>query len=413
MTTPIDLMKAGLDFMEQSVETMRSLLPGASRSPVAAQARAGRPVGQSASRPRAGNAPRSAAGEPAAGPRVTIQLPRTTQGPFWPPAEVADENGNFVVVGAQITGGDPPLVPGRSILVSKDTVPPLVNGRENFDNIYGAPYKVLRELDLSPGSADLDIVLHTLSYGPREGDFGGGPRVPRKGDSRYNLNYLPALNPNLYPLDSLARTLTRPSYPLNQAPIWGMQNDLLVNDVEAGVLLDPDAPSPAEITFSSRRREPITLGRWLEAHGELEITLTRYDRALSAYTSARFDFSFTGLLPYSVYTIYTIRDRSFLPEDNPDFTRGEPLGIPDIFVTGGQGAARVSYEVENPFPSNEIGPEGLRRILGVDVAYKSDFQSWGGEIDLLAFGVSIHSVFNSFQDGKQEFTSFVTRAPSR
>ena len=120
-----------------------------------------------------------------------IKLTNSTQGPLWPPSEVLDKDGNFVLVGNVIKE----VAPGQNslewdaVIVSKDTVPPLdSSGREDYSNPLGAPYKIVRSLDLRKGSEDLDMELYSVSFGPYMGDFGGGPRMPKLGESKYNLN---------------------------------------------------------------------------------------------------------------------------------------------------------------------------------------------------------------------------------
>jgi len=404
MFTPFDLMKIPFDLMQQSLQVFSNLVPEQAiqdQSISVTLARIAHGVDKLVPR------------YPDEAPSLSLKLLNSTQGPFWPPSEFVDQDGNFIVVGALVTGSDPPLVPGQAMIVSKDTVPPLKDGREDFDNLYAAPYKVLRHLDLRPGSKDLDLELHTLSYGPRKGNFGGEPRVPKAGDTHYNLYYLPPLNPNLFPLPPEDTTYTRPSFSLHRAPIWGLTNDLLVHEVEAGVAIDPGSQGVLDrLTFSGRRHTPITLGRWLQAQGTLQITLIRYDQTIGAYTGARFDFAFAHLLPHSVYDIFVIRADSFLPISSRRFRLGEPLGLPNFFITNGHGEARISYEVKHPFPDLHNTPPGFLRILGIGVSYKSDYQNWGAEDGLLAFGVSTHIVFNTFQDGKQDFTSFITKEPA-
>ena len=69
------------------------------------------------------------------GPSITLNIPGSTQGPLWPPSEVLDKDGNFVVIGNILRdtgGGVIKIVPGAA-LVSAETVPPLDrNGREDF-----------------------------------------------------------------------------------------------------------------------------------------------------------------------------------------------------------------------------------------------------------------------------------------
>ena len=158
-------------------------------------------------------------------PSVTFDIPPATQGPPWPPSEMMDADGNFVVVGFLIKNGQ--AVGSQAAIVSKDTQPPLdSSGKEDFNNPFGADYDIVRELDVSPGSPDLGIELYNSSYGPRVGSFGGGPRIPAQGQSRWNLNANAPHNPTLFPLEPLETTYIQMRYPLRQSPVWGVENDI-------------------------------------------------------------------------------------------------------------------------------------------------------------------------------------------
>lgn len=399
---------------------------------------------------------------PPPAPRVTLELPNSTQGPPWPPSEMMDTDGNFIVVGFLIQNKNP--VPNQAAIVSKDTIPPLgPDGKEDFNlppapgAFFTADYQVVRFLDLRAGSPDLRLVLYNASYGPRRGDFGGGPRIPKEGDSKYNLNSIPPHNPTLFPVGPLETTYTQPRYPLHQAPIWGLSADnMLLSGFTPGVAVDPPQdttaaksvalslgaasdrtivgtlhriaesierlghslqprPSPGDpISFGERRQKPITLGDWLRARGQATITLTRYDSTLGAYTAGRFDLVLSNLLPHAVYITFAIRQASFLPATHPYYRLPDPLGIPNVFVTDGQGNAQVSYEMPNPFPAPDNDPKFLR-VIGLAVSYKSDYQNWGGRNGLLGPGVGVHIVFNTFANGTfdlaQRFPVLRTAAP--
>lgn len=379
-----------------------------------------------------------AAEESKPAPSITLELPNATQGPPWPPSEIMDKDGHFVVVGFLIQDKRP--VPSQAAIVSKDTVPPLdVDGRESFDSAFGADYQVIRHLDLSAESLDRGIELYSVSYGPRRGDFGGGPRMPRAGESRYNLNATPPFSPDLFPLGPLDDTYTRPRSLLHQVPLWGLEaNDLLPSGAEAGVAIDPLgslagagtlAPPPragGEQTvtgllhriaagierltssanpgwpgtnaFRQLRQQPITLGGWLQARGQVTITLTQFDPERDGYTAARFDFVLRDLLPHAVYVILALRQAAFLPATHPHFRLPDPLGLPNVFITDSRGYAEVSYEVPHPFADLANDPEG-QHIVGLVVSYKSDYQNWGANISLLGPGADIHVVFNTVADG--------------
>src|SRR5262249_23016918 len=85
---------------------------------------------------------------------IEMDIPPTTQGPIWPPSELVDDDGNFVVVGIQLAtvpGSNIPGTPifGKAMLVSKDTRPPMDgNGNRVVNNWFIAPFQFIRELDL-------------------------------------------------------------------------------------------------------------------------------------------------------------------------------------------------------------------------------------------------------------------------
>src|SRR5215467_7099480 len=96
------------------------------------------------------------------GPSITLKMINSTQGPFWPPSEVTNKDGDFIMVGNVMTNVAPGVfapIPNQAVIVSKDTVPALdKNGIEDPTNWFGAAYTVIRKLDLTPGSKDLDTI---------------------------------------------------------------------------------------------------------------------------------------------------------------------------------------------------------------------------------------------------------------
>jgi len=339
-------------------------------------------------------------------PTLTLELPNATQGPLWPPGELTDDAGNFVVVGLllkEVEAGVVQPVPGAA-LVSADTVPPLnAQGREDFTKPLAAPYRILRELDLSPAGADRDIVLHSSSFGPAQGDFGGGPRIPAQGGSAYNLNGSDFLCPELFPATSQRWTYGRPSVPLQAQPVWGFQGDNYHYDVDTG-----KAEAVAELPLDKKPVGEVTLGRWLRARGMVDIRLTNYSAARGAYTAADFHFKFSKLLPHSLYTVWAIRLNNLVPM--PVLGRPDPLAIPNVVVADRHGRAHFSTRLINPFPAPEEDPTGSR-LIGFVVNYHDDYQNWGACPARLGPGVESHSVFNTLADGSRDITSFITRAP--
>jgi hypothetical protein len=362
--------------------------------------------------------PAAAAPPAGAPPRIVIDLPVTTQGPLWPPATVTDADGDFPVVGISLIefAGFPgiPLF-GQAVLVSKDSVPPLdENGDKVNNNWFLASYTILRPLDLSPGSPDLDTVLHSLSYGPP--DASGVPRIPRVGDSLYNLYTDPAPCPDVFPSSSQVASYTRPRFPLHRVPILGFQGDQVGYDVDTG---DPYLPvarggpgcesgCPGEDLLDTRRAAPITLGEWLRGRARLTITLRDLDGPRHAYTAADFHVVLRDALPSTIYTVFAVRPRR-LP--GADFTpQADPLGMPSVIATDDQGRGEATFRVVHPFPDPAADPAGLR-IVGVVVSPHPDNQNWGACGAILGAGVDIQTQFNSLVEGNIDFTPFVTVPP--
>jgi hypothetical protein len=350
------------------------------------------------------------------GPSFTHHFVVSTQGPPWPPSEVTDANGDFVVVGdilTEVAPGQVIGIPGAA-LVSKDTVPPLdANGREDFSNPMGAPYQVIRHLDLSRGSNDLKIELYTNSFGPSVGNFGGGPRIPRQGENRYNLNMLPATCPDFFPTQIQETSYTLPSFPLHLAPVWGFSGDQVSYEVDSGDAYTPRWGSGSqcppdgclgEDIVNHRRQQPITLGEYMRQRGRMKVTLTRFDPRLDAYTHARFEITLDNLLPSSMYTVWGVRLRTLLLGVPPN-----PLRFPNVVITDRKGAGKVSYEVRNPFPDAQ-GPQALLRLLAVGVAFHPDFQNWGGCFGRIGAGVDISGGLLAFGDNFS-LTDLVTKEP--
>ncbi|WP_237391051.1 hypothetical protein [Dryocola clanedunensis] len=251
-------------------------------------------------------------------------LAATTQGPLYPPAEVMDQEGNFVVVG---------MVPGdnglewRSVIVSADSQLPA------FGEV--APYKILRDIEDMSQEECKDIILHTLPL-----------PVPL---NNYGMLFAPEQRPQ-------ANTENRPSRPLHEGYIADYRS-----------------------CDGKRHIHPITLANWMRAEGRLEVLLSEDRR------QALFKFSFRHLVPDSVYTVMSLREKD-LATENP--SRPGPLGIPNVFITDHNGNAEYWAELPDPFPANESNGN---RIINVVVLYMSSRQSHGGAIGLYGLGGDIHA----------------------
>jgi|GEM_PF-1285250 len=356
---------------------------------------------------------------------VSIPLITVTQGPFWPPSQLVNEDGDFIVVGSLLkkqVSGAVMAVSGQAAIVSKETIPPLDdNGIEDFSNQLGAPYKVIRHLNLKRGSDDLNIVLHTASFGPPLGNFGGAHRIPREGDSTYNLNAFTLKNqlcPDAFPSESQKYTFMRPSFPLHKAPIWGFLGDNVAYDVDTGEPFIPrlkngsNCPADGclgEDPMESRRATPITLGEWLKAKVKLDIKLVNYSYKVEGFTAARFSIKAKGLLPNSIYAVAGVREAT-LGEGRPLNQLGHFPFIPGVLVSDAKGRAWTSFVVNNPFPEPSIDDAGLR-LAGIGIILRSDFSYLGGCPLIFGPGVDAHPVATTFGDGNvSRFNPLITKA---
>ncbi len=351
--------------------------------------------------------------------KAFLKLTNSTQGPLWPPSEVVDENGDFVLVGNVIEEVAPGVngLNWKAVIVSKDTVPPLdENGREDFSNPFGATFDIVRNLDLTPGSPDLDMELYSVSFGPYQGDFGGGPRMPKVGDSKYNLNGAEPSCPELFPSSQFqAENYTLESYPLSEVPVMGFQGDNIAFNAETGQPEDPfyasgpgcGAGCSGENLVDRRNDRKYTLGNHLSGKGFMRVELTDWDHSQSAYTAANFTFRYRNLEPRSVYSMWAVRTVVVLP--TPLIRRPNPLGLPNVFVTDEHGNADVKFKVINPFPDPQTDEAGLR-LIGLAVDIHSDETIWGACPDRIGPGVTIHNVFNDVFAGTK-IEKFITKEP--
>ena len=277
----------------------------------------------------------------------TYRLTMTTQGPTYPPSEIMDADGNFVVIGRVNRAGDDGGLAVRdgarfdvagahgnrsrwgAAIVSADS--PLPPFGEN------APYDIVRELDLDAlDERDRAAVLYTLP-------------VPLPCNN-YPMLFAPEQN-------GWGDTHARPSYPLHAVPIPDLRPE--------------DGRSVTE---------PITLGDWIRARGEFEVSVSADGR------SATFAFEFAGLIPRSLYTMMSLREHDFDPQGP---TRPGPLGVPNVFVTDDDGAARYRATLPNPFPAD--GGARRNRIVNVVLLWMSYQVSYGGAMAIFGLGGDVHA----------------------
>ncbi|MFC9875066.1 hypothetical protein [Nocardia salmonicida] len=258
------------------------------------------------------------------------ELTPTTQGPLYPPSEIVDEAGDFIVVGFLNEEGPDGTVTrrwGRAVVAADTPLPPF---GENL------PYQVVRELPEELSAADSDLVLHTLP-------------LPLPAN-----NYPIVFAPNQLPD---AAQVTRASFPLHEVPI----PDLRPED-------------------GRKLAEPVTLGEWLRARGTVEVSISDDER------DGHFAFEFTGLIPDSLYTVMSLRSNDLNPESP---TRPGPLGVPNVFVTAPDGTGTYRATLPNPFPDPTT--PGANRVISVVVLWQSYQQNYGGAIGQFGLGGDIHA----------------------
>ncbi|EPD56898.1 hypothetical protein [Streptomyces sp. HGB0020] len=289
--------------------------------------------------------PMTAAPVAAAPMTRTYDLSVTTQGPLYPPSEIVDENGDFVVIGrVNRPGPDGTTVSewGGAVVSPDSPLPPL--GRN-------LPYDIVRELDLTdPVGPDAQVQLYTLPL-----------PLPC---NNYPMLFAPEQRPD-------AHDVRRPSYPLHGAPIPDLREE--------------DGP---------KVREPITLGQWAKARGQLEVHVPAHRR------SADFSFAFTGLIPDSLYTVMSLREHDLDPAGP---TRPGPLGVPNAFISDSNGMAHYRATLPHPFPAP--GTPGANRVINVVVLWMSYQQNYGGAIGHFGLGGDIHAQLKLQGPSFGEFTT--------
>jgi hypothetical protein len=257
-------------------------------------------------------------------------LSLTTQGPTYPPSEVMDGQGRFIVIGRvnrPAPGGGVRSEWSRALVAADSPVPAF--GEQ-------LPYRIVRELPPVLSAEDEALVLHTL---PLPLPCNNDPRV-----------FAPEQCPQ-------AGTLRRPSYAFHQVPIPDLRAE--------------DGP---------RVTKPITLGRWCRAQGALSVRRSDDGR------SAGFEFEFSGLIPDSMYTVMSLRQRDLDPRGP---SRPGPLGVPNVFMSDEQGRARYRARLPNPFPAP--GQPGANRVVNVVVLWMSYQMNRGGAIGWYGLGGDIHA----------------------
>ncbi len=221
----------------------------------------------------------------------TYELSLTTQGPLYPPSEVMDRDGNFVVIGMvnRLIEGDLVTSWGAAVVSPKSKLPHF-GGRAEYD--------IINELSLENLGEYGDHPLHTLPL-----------PLPC---NNYKMHFAPDQRPD-------ANDIRRKSLPLHDA----------VPDFKA--------------EHSRQNAKAITLRDWINAEGILRV------KTLSNERDATFTLNLKKLIPNSLYTVMALREND---SDPLSPTRPGPLGVPNCFVTDEFGSASYETTMINPFPLN-------------------------------------------------------------
>ena len=271
------------------------------------------------------------------------KLSITTQGPTYPPSEIMDQNGNFIVIGRLNLQNEEGKFYQEwgSAIVSKDSELPVFG-----QNI---PYKIVKNLDFDDLEDDSNIILHTLPL-----------PLPC---NNYNMDFAPEQKPSF--------KTNRPSYPLHLAPI----PDIREND-------------------GRKVTTPIILGNWIKANGVLTVSIFKDKK------SANFGFELHDLIPNSLYTVMALRENDL----NPKYmTRPGPLGVPNVFITDENGSANYNAVMPNPFESSSTIHRN--RIINVIVLWVSTQMSYGGAIGHYGLGGDIHAQLKLKTASFEEFST--------
>jgi len=274
--------------------------------------------------------------------RAIYELSLTTQGPFYPPSEVMDQEGNFIVIGRINRIGEQGQVISqwsRAVVSSSSILPPFEEQ---------APYEIIRELSDPLSVADAALVLHTLPL-----------PLPC---NNYPMVFAPKQHP-------AANSVQRPSYAFHQVPIPDLRAE--------------DGPKVVE---------PITLGQWSRARGTLEVSVPA-DRK-----TGNFRFEFSGLIPNSMYTVMSLRQHDLNPLAP---TRPGPLGIPNVLIADNAGSATYQATLSNPFPS--ANTPHANRIVNVVLLWMSYQMNRGGAIGWYGLGGDIHAQLKLKEASFSEF----------
>lgn len=160
--------------------------------------------------------------------------------------------------------------------------------------------------------------------------------------------------------------------PLRQVPVIVTPDGLRLSIPPIGAL-PPNAFPPTK----SNPNDPITLGAWLRARGELTI-LCRPDG------SASVESQFDHLIPHGIYSMWAVWKTTPPGAPGPGLIPLPLGGVPNVFSADKQG--RGSFERELAACPLDPTPDGSQ-FLFVSLAYHSDGSLYGAVPELPAGSV--------------------------
>ncbi|PIQ42391.1 MAG: hypothetical protein COV52_05150 [Gammaproteobacteria bacterium CG11_big_fil_rev_8_21_14_0_20_46_22] len=248
------------------------------------------------------------------------KLTLTTQGPSYPPSEVGNNDGDFVVLGLlnEVNNTNTLEKNWGMALVSKDSPTPTF-GEE-------LPYDIKRMLSIEN---DGEMILYTLA-------------------SPLPCNNYPHVASPFYKKNLC--DLTRDSYPLHLAPISD------------------------ETPWNTRQlKKAITLKQWCKASGCLTVNHDKKN------DTASFNIECNGLIPNSLYSVIGLRRNNLAPKNT---TRPEPLGIPNVFTSNDIGQGHFSTKIESPFQRHNPIISIAILFMSSQMSYGGAISGYGLGIDI-------------------------------
>ncbi|MFI7386444.1 hypothetical protein [Streptomyces sp. NPDC049813] len=162
---------------------------------------------------------------------------------------------------------------------------------------------------------------------------------------------------------------------------------------DGSAVVSSDSAPPVRHGDGTAVREPLRLAQWARARGQLTVHVPGDRR------TADFSFTFTGLIPDSLYAVMSLREHGLDPAGP---ARPGPLGIPGAFLSDRHGTAHYQATLLNPFPGRAAGSS---RITNVVVLWMSNQLTSCGATGSRGPGGDLHAQLTLRGPAFQEFTT--------